>query len=164
MARPKIKIQKTNLDKWLEIIAIACLIILFLYPAINYSSLPEKIPSHFGGNGLPDDYAKKASLWILPIIGLFLYLFLSWIQTIPHLFNYSVKITEENAERQYKISIRLVLIIKVICLSAFAYITWSSVRIALEKADGMGVAFLPILLILIFGTIGYTLYLSAKNS
>lgn len=48
----------------LNIIAIA---LIWLYPLMSYSSLPETIPTHFGFGGEPDKFGSKEDLLILPL-------------------------------------------------------------------------------------------------
>ena len=164
MSRPIIKIEKQPIDRFFEIVALIGLIILIIYPIMHYQDLPEKIPTHFNGSGEPDDYQKKAIIWILTIVGLFTYGLFTYIKKIPHKFNYTIKITEENAKTQYTIALRMINALNAIIMSTFAYISYSSIQIALKKATSLGSGFTPILLILVFGTIGYGLYQASKNA
>mgnify|MGYP000956875926 FL=1 len=52
------------------------------------------------------------------------------------------------------ISIRqLIIIIKAEFVVIFTYIGWRSIKVALEKVSGLGTGFLPVILVVIFGTL-----------
>ena len=86
-----------------------------------------------------------------------------FIKKIPHTFNYGVKITEENAEAQYRIALRLMHSLNAIIMISFAYINYSTIQIALAKATGLGSAFTPVFLLGIFGVIGFSIYKSFER-
>ena len=44
--------------------------VLVLMTAANYSRLPERIPIHFGFTGEPDNWGPRATIWLLPALGL----------------------------------------------------------------------------------------------
>lgn len=163
MSRPKIKLKKENIDLTLEALAILGLLFLIVYPLYHYSSLPEEIPSHFGASGRPDDYQSKNIIWAFPALGVFIYLLLTMISRVPHTFNYTVKITEKNATTQYQIALRMMSALKAIILFAFAYISFTSIQIALGNKRELGYWFLPILLIFVFASIIYTIRKSSSN-
>ncbi|AAB91073.1 MULTISPECIES: DUF1648 domain-containing protein [Archaeoglobus] len=49
----------------LNLIAIA---LLWLYPLLTYSQLPETVPTHFGAGGEPDRFGSREELLILPAV------------------------------------------------------------------------------------------------
>lgn len=55
-------------------ISLVLLCICFILPLIFYSRLPEQIPIHFNVNGQADELAEKSALWMIPILGIMLYL------------------------------------------------------------------------------------------
>lgn len=157
MPRPKIKIKKETLDIVLEITSISVLVFVFGYILFQFNSLPEEIPSHFDSTGTPDDYQSKNSIWILPIIGLVIYLFITFLSQYPHTFNYMVKITEENAETQYRKAVRMINIIKTITIVAFGYISLISIQIAKGFQSGLGFWFVPVLIASLLGVVFFSL-------
>jgi signal transduction histidine kinase len=98
MNRPKIKLKLSSFDWLVEILAAIALIILIVITLIHYSELPDKVPVHFNISGEPDSYAGKMGIWILSIVGTVLYIGLTILNRFPHAFNYTAKITMENAE------------------------------------------------------------------
>ena len=163
MSQPKLKIEKENIDWIIEAIALLGLIFLIGYPILNFDILPDKIPSHFNALGDPDSYTGKGVIWALPAIGVFMYFLLTIISRNPHSFNYSVKITEENAPKQYKIAVRMMGFLKAIIVVSFAYITYTSIQVVLENKSGLGNWFLPVLLVVVFGSIFYSFKQSKQN-
>lgn len=157
MKQPKINIQLEPIDKIIELTAISGLVILFVLPIIYYSGLPERIPIHFGINGKPDSFSGKGMLWLLPILGLLIYAGMSWLNKYPHTFNYPQKITIANAKKQYQNATRLMRVITAITTCSFAYLTYSIIQIALGNQKGLGLYFLVLFLLLLFGSMGYFL-------
>ena len=163
MAQPKIELLPDPLDKLLLGITIFFGLFLVVYPLVNYVELPSEIPVHFGADGTADRYGNKLEIWIIPFIGVLLTIFLRWLATMPHTFNYSVKITPANAADQYKIGARLINILSTIIIVAFTYITYGTIQVAKGTNTGLSVFFLPILLGAIFITIAYTINQSFKK-
>ena len=161
--RPKLKFQKQRFDYISESLSILALLILILIPIYHYNSSPDSIPSHFDLFGDPDDYARRGIVWLLPILGIILYTVLFFIQKIPHQFNYIVEITEENAERQYRLSIRLLQILKLIITSVLAFVMYASIMTAYGKWSGLGSYFMPVFMVVIFGSMVIYLVISSRT-
>ncbi len=155
MERPKIKIEKDTLDVFIEVIGLAFVIIMVVLPSIQYSSLPDEIPTHFGANGEADNYGDKGMIWLLPIIGVLMFIGMFMLNKYPHIFNYPSKITEENARRQYTNATKLIRILNTVIALVFAYITYSTINVANGKQSGLGTYFLIVFLVLIFVPIIY---------
>ena len=161
--QPVIKPEMGPVDLLLEVISIILLLGFFGYTFYYFRKLPDTIPTHFNAAGTPDDYSGKESFWVLPGIGLFIYLLMTLIALIPHRFNFAVKITPENAMKQYTLALRFIRLLKLLILALFFYISISTVRSALHLADGMGLWFIPVTLAGFF--IPFILYLiiSSRN-
>jgi uncharacterized membrane protein len=155
MERPKIIPRPDEVDKLLEAVGIAGLLLLIGIPIYYYGALPETIPHHYDATGKPDAFGEKGIIWTLPLLGLALFVFLSVLKKSPHMFNYTVKITHENAERQYGMANKMLRAINAITTCGFAYISYGTVQAALGRQDGLGRMFGPVFLILIMGTVVY---------
>lgn len=151
--RPKIKIVLSSADWLVEFLALAFMIIIIIMPLIYYDDLPQKIPVHFNSAGEPDGFGSKTTLFLFPAIGLFLYSLLTIISFFPHIFNFPVKITPQNAEIQYRLANRLLRILKALMLMMFAFISFQTIKTALGSSTGLGRIFLPVFLLLTFGVI-----------
>jgi len=163
MARPILKIKTKTTDYFLEAIAALATIALVALPFIYYNQLPDEIPTHFNARGEADGFGSKALIWVFALIGVILYLGLSYMNRIPHKFNYPVEITEENAYYQYKNAVKLIRIVKLLCVLVMLFITYKSVTFGLEESTGLGVYFLPFFLILIFGTLAVYVIAAIRN-
>lgn len=160
--RPVLKLNYSTFEKIMEIISAGAIIFNFLLILSYWTSIPDRIVTHYGLTGKPDFWGGKSSLLILPGISAFLFLLLSIISRFTHIYNYPVTITEENAEYQYRNARMLIICIKAEIICAFLYISWKSIYLALGKTNALGIAFLPVFLIIIFGTLIYFIRKSIK--
>lgn len=122
--RPILKLQLTTTDYTLEAIAILGIISLWVMAVVSYLSLPETVATHFNVSGQADNWGNKASIFILPGIGILLFTGISILTKFPHIFNYPVKVTEENAPQFYKKSVRIIRILKALLVILFLFIEW----------------------------------------
>ena len=105
--RPKIQIPLSQLDVILEVVAVLLLLFVWIYPAMQYAELPETIPTHFNAKGEADDWGNKLFIWFVPVITTLTYALIIGLNRFPHLHNYMVNITEENAFKNYQLSTRI---------------------------------------------------------
>ncbi len=163
MERPKIRIAPDASDYIMEVIGAIFLLLMISWPLYFFQELPDSIPRHFNAAGEPDGFSQKNTIWILPSIGLVMYVGMLILNRYPHIFNYPTEITVENAERQYRAATKLIRTINVLMAASFFYIGYSTIQTALNKQVGLGTAFLPIFLLLVFGTIGIYMYQALKK-
>jgi uncharacterized membrane protein len=161
--RPGIKVESTGARRLLELASIAGIVFLGYLLAVNWPQLPERLPSHFGLDGRPDAYSGKSSLLLLPGIAVSVYILLTVVGRYPHRFNYAWKITPENAYRQYQLGVTMLAAVKAEVIWIFDYITLRVIRVSLGMADGLGPMFLPIPLVVVFGSIGLYFYVSYRE-
>jgi len=140
----------TPADWLLEGMAIIGLLAFAGYVIYQYRRLPAVIPSHFNAAGMPDDYSGKSTILALPGSALFVYLLLTLIAMVPHQFNFSVKITPENALKQYTMAIRLIRFLKLAIILIFFYITVAIAGQASGSGAGLGQWFMPVSLGAVF--------------
>lgn len=136
----------------LEGLTILGLLFLIVVPVACYSALPETIPTHFDLNGEPDGWGSREMIFILPGVGLVLYVLMTFIGRSPHRHNYLWEITESNAPMQYALAVRVVSLIKCEVVWLFAILAWLMIRTAQGERDGIGLAFLPLMIVLLLGT------------
>ncbi|WP_445385791.1 DUF1648 domain-containing protein [Robiginitalea sp. IMCC44478] len=105
MTRPKITIEKSKLDRVLEVLSFILILSSALLILIYYNHLPEELPIHFNTTQKdPNGYGNKSLLWQLPIILGIIVLSIIKLSQYPHVFNYPIKIRPENVEYNYKIA------------------------------------------------------------
>jgi uncharacterized membrane protein len=162
--RPTLKLSLTFFDQSVEVLGLLILLGFWIFTVNFYPSLPETIPTHFGGGGEPDGFGPKTAILGLPIVSTVLYLMLTFFSRFPHKMNYSVTITAENAEVQYRIMTRMIRVLKVFVLLIFWILDYKTVQIALGWPDVLGSWFLFLLFALLFAPIFYFLIQLSKNS
>ena len=155
--RPKIKIELTNIDKAFEIIGWLVLFVTCFLTITNYNNLPDIIPIHYNAAGEADGFGRKANILILPIISTILFIGLTLLNRVPHIFNYPTNITRENAKRQYTFATRLIRYLKVIIVVMFGFIAIRTIQSANRQVEGLETWFLPLSLGSIFILIVYTI-------
>ena len=131
--RPKIKVPFEGLDVFLELASITLLLLMWIYVIMEYPDLPETIASHFNIKGEADDYANKLYLLFLPLLSTCLYIALFVLNKYPHVHNYMVNITEENALKNYRFSTRILRIVNTLIVIMFVYIIYYIVQSAKEN-------------------------------
>lgn len=149
--RPKLKIPYSTYEIVMELFSAVAILVNIRLLLKYYRLLPHIIP--INAVGVPDGYGSKSSIFILSIIGFIMYFFLTILSRFPNIYNYLQPITEENAEYQYRCAIQLMITIKTEIIVCFTYIEWTSTKAALGKASSLGLWFLLIFLVVIFGTL-----------
>jgi uncharacterized membrane protein len=158
MSRPKVKLLTTGTDWVLEAIALLAIILTVMYLIVNYNSLPDTLPRHYNLAGQPDGFGGKSILFGLPGIAIVIYLIMTIGLRFPHVFNYPFKITDENAESQYKNISKMIRILKTLIVLIFLYLTFATIQNGLGKMNGLGTWFAPVTIFTLLGTVGFYLY------
>lgn len=156
--RPEIYIQKKSIDIFFEMAAILTIIFMWAYCFYHYKSLPDIIPSHYGANGMADDYNSKKIIFLIPLIVTIIVIGMRWLNRYPHKFNYLTTITADNAERQYRMATRLIRYLQFIIAVLFNYIVVKTVTDAYVKQSKLDIWFVFILEAAIFVPTVYTVY------
>lgn len=153
--RPKLKLALSNLEKFLFITSALCIIALWYLSIISYINLPKIVATHFNSAGSPDSYGSKCVIFIFPIIASIMYVLFATLSKFPHIYNYSVRITEKNVESQYRNARTLMLFILLEVLTLFLFIHLYTIRSIKNNFSYSGLVFLPIFLMVFFSTIFY---------
>jgi len=145
--RPILKLPKTKFEKLWDYIGCGIFMLSILYIFIMWGEIPEEVPRHFNGAGEVDRWGTKIELFILPFIGVFLWILLSLLEKAPHMHNYPARLNENNVKAFYLNSRKTLNEIKNLCLIIFAVISFQMVRIAIGEVETIGWWLLPIVLI-----------------
>ncbi|KGR82387.1 MULTISPECIES: DUF1648 domain-containing protein [Lysinibacillus] len=149
MYRPILKLPKTKSEKIWDYIGGSIFILSIFYIILAWGKLPDEIPGHFNGMGEVDRWGSKIELFILPFIGLFLWIVMGLLEKAPHMHNYPSRLNESNVKAFYLNSRKILNQVKNICLILFAFISIQMVRIGLGEVNSLGWWFLPIVLIVV---------------
>jgi uncharacterized membrane protein len=159
--RPGIALPTTKMERIFQSLSIVCILMAVIYIASVWSSLPNTVPTHFNAAGEPDGWGGKESIWFLPVLSTFLFILFFFLSKVPHLHNYPMEITEENAEKMYRASKKLLAVIGFEVCFFLAIAAGGTVQSAFGK-DGLGWWYVPLLLIVLFSTIFFHLYKLTK--
>ncbi|MFJ7669148.1 DUF1648 domain-containing protein [Lysinibacillus sp. NPDC097195] len=147
MYRPILKLPKTRYEKFLDVIGGGLFIVSIVFIISQFGNLPEEIPAHFNGAGEVDRWGSKIEVFILPGIGLIMWIFLGLLEKAPHLHNYPTRLNEGNVEAFYLNSRKLCNELKNFSVILFAILSCEMILVALGKLDDLGWWFLPFVII-----------------
>ncbi len=158
--RPIINVPSTEANRFLNWLIILLLMVYVAFIFTQYSALPDTIPTHFGKNGLADAHGSKNSIWLLPAIALLMSIGLNVAAKYPHLFNYPIKVTNENALRLYTFGIKLIQITSIYVILLFFYISYVTIKVANNpSSEGLHAGFLPVVIV---SSLLFTIYVLFK--
>ena len=161
--RPRIKLEMTEWDRLMDIIVLVVVVLHIVYVARSFSALPEIIPTHFDAHGQPDGHGSRAFIWVLPGVTAFLFVVLQLLSRYPHIYNYLVKITQENAEKQYRNAIKMIRLLNIVVQVLFFYISYISITASKGLSVANSAYIIPMIIISLFVFIAYYLIKSVKN-
>ncbi|MDZ7317241.1 MAG: DUF1648 domain-containing protein [candidate division KSB1 bacterium] len=104
---------------------------MFYITGRYYPRLPSRIPTHFDNRGQINGWGSKESVWLLPATAFVLFVLLSFAHRFPNLMNFPVRVTPENAQRQYDLARTFLRVIKASMLFLFLLLQWMTLSAAL---------------------------------
>ncbi|MBE3569561.1 MAG: DUF1648 domain-containing protein [Bacillales bacterium] len=153
--RPALKLKKKPVENVLNIISLLVYIGSVIHLFMHWSSLPNRVPIHYNLVGEVDKWGSKEDIFFLPITGAILWIGLTILEKFPHIYNYTVTLTEENIEQQYKNGRTMINVVKNEIFIYMAYCNWKDVNVAyghhvlLDNRDSL------IFLIILFGSMAF---------
>lgn len=127
-----VKTTSTALHKVLNIIGLSFWLVAVVLLLFNWSKLPETVPIHFNFKGEADGWGSKYSLIILPTLTITFYSFLSVFEKKPQYFNFAVKLTEQNIQKQFQMAHDMMNAVKNFSTVLLSFIVMSTVFDARE--------------------------------
>ncbi len=147
---------------FLEFIPICMLIFAWSYAFGQYANLPDVIPTHFGFNGMPDDWSNKGfvSVYLLPLIATLVYLMDFGINIAvikskdPRKFinlpiAKDVVLDTKTLELIRTAVVRFMYAMNLLITLLFAYLTYTTIQTGLGNANGVN----SVLLFIIIGAL-----------
>lgn len=159
--KPVLELPKSLFEKTLDIITAILYVAGIIYTIFIWNQLPDQVPAHYNGAGEVDRWGSKWLIIILPFIAALLAVGMSFLEKHPEWHNY-MKLNENNIEYQYKNSRLMMNVMKNECVLLFTFLTYNSAQVALGHSDSLGNAFIPIFLIVFFGTMAFFFIRSLK--
>jgi uncharacterized membrane protein len=151
--RPVIHLDRSKVEIILDIISLIVIVSMIIYVAYVWQDMPERIPMHFNGKGEIDGWGNKMSLIVLPLIGVIVYVGLTLLSRVPHVFNYPTPITSQNARGQYQNGRLFMNSLKAVIVILFGFIEWSVIQSAKEGNAELNLWVLGFILLMLFSTI-----------
>lgn len=151
-----------KINRCLDIIGIVLVIILVIITFIYWGKAPDIVPTHYNLKGEIDAYGSKNTLFILLPIAVIMYVAIAILAKFPNIYNYPVEINQKNKEKQYFMATTFIRVINVEVLLMFLYIQVSIGYSMNNGSRGLTIAFLPISLFILFGSVGYYIYKAIK--
>jgi uncharacterized membrane protein len=160
---PKLKVENTFFDWLIELISLAVMIFLVFFLRKYWSEVPARIPTSYAFDGTIKAYGSKNSLLMLYLVIVGMYIILSFSVKFPYRFNFTVKITEENAYKQYRIARRMMSIIKLEVILIFGYLVISQINGSIHHKAGISPWFGAVVMVGMFSTIAIFVIKSFRN-
>jgi len=135
---------------------VGILIVLYFRPM-----LPSSIASHFSLSGMPDGWSDSSTLLIFPLVSIVCYLVLVLFNRNPRALSFSWSVSETANSDQRRLASLCFRWLKLQVFWLFVYLEWKIIMISMGKAEGLGAAFLPTVLVTMLGTF-YYFYVRAK--
>lgn len=130
------------LDIIIPVIGLSFIVVSFINIFTCYALLPDKIPIHYGLDGMPDNYHNKSSIWSLPILSLLLFIGLNYVSKIKIPYNFAAKSIVKNADYLKNIQFRFIQVLNTIIAFIFFFISYKTIQIGLENETGLGSYFI----------------------
>lgn len=98
------------------------LLAITVWVACRYGALPDRIPIHYGADGVIDVYGQKSTIWSLVASAWIMVGVMTAVEQFPRLWNVPVKVTKENRRRLLTLTWHLVSTTKLIVFGLFVYL------------------------------------------
>ena len=138
ITNPRLQLTWNKLELILLFTAGLSLLATIVVVALSYGELPAEIPTHFSITGEADAFGGKSTLLWLFAIQVVLFMLLWWSICHPQYYNMPVEVTEENAERLYRLGRFSLSLINNITGWMFFYLQYKSIRIAMGQGTDLG--------------------------
>ena len=162
--KSRIKPSLSILDYILEFFSLLSVLGIIILFVIYWVNAPEVVPIHYNIYGIADGFGSRTTLVILPIISVLTYIGLTVLNKFPHIFNFPVKVTEENKLFLYRTSTRMVRWTKLLICLLYASIVWQQIRIMNNQIENLdNVSFFILIACLVLCLIFYIVKMIRTN-
>ena len=139
-----------NYPPQFELVALFLVLLTFYLTASNYSSLLDKIPTHFNFRGVPDDWDSRKELLVYPILSACLSILFTVINVLLAIVKDPRKLINLPPKRKAALSnaqiekLRIFLnrslfALKILIQGLLAYSLYITIEVALFRATSLGV-------------------------
>lgn len=124
----------------------------------QYPAAPDQLPVHFNLEGQADRYGSKSGLVFLPIMSSLICIGFIFLARFPHLFNFPVQITDENAQFQYKKAKIVLSTVGALCVALFTLLISKLLTPLPDGREHLGIFFYVLLGAIVATPIGLVLF------
>jgi uncharacterized membrane protein len=140
--------RSSAMGRWIAEVGSAVTIVAAWWIAFRaYPRLPDRFPTHFGFSGRPDAWGRRESVWLMPAISLVMYLFDRYILSLV------------GSDPRHPGTVVGVAWLYFEILLTFLYIELRSIAVARGRAEGLGKAFV----LVVIAAIGLTSLLLTRG-
>ena len=158
MVERNCNLKRTRLTWIIDCLCGALLIGCTGWAACRYPSLPDRIPIHYGADGVIDGYGDKSMIWLL-LGGMWFSVCLLWVvEQFPRCWNVPVKVTKENHVRLMALTWHFLGTTKLLLVCLFAYLVAK-----IMQGGNLATHFTPILVTAFGGNSLYWIVLIFRN-
>jgi uncharacterized membrane protein len=118
-----------------------------------WSSLPAKLPSHFGLDGVPNHYASRDMVLLIAGFSIGIYFLLFLAQRFPQRMNLPRPLGDPDRPRVEALGVEMIGWLRLELAWTFAYILWAVVQVGTHQSEGLGAGFIYISVGAVMGTI-----------
>jgi hypothetical protein len=152
--RPVAKIRMTKLELVVEAVALAGIVanvILFLY---YWPKMPDVAVASTGSAGL----SRSAMFSFVTLLPMIIYVGATLLGLFPSGFKYPVKITRDNAAREYRLAANILRVVKAEVVVCILILEWVFINIAMGEEMTISPPFMVLFLGLLALTILFFVY------
>lgn len=161
--RPRLKPKLTAADKVLELLGWLLLTAMWVVTLFYYDKLPDTIVTHYNLSGKADGFGNKINLIALPTVATIMNFAMTVLNRFPHIFNYPVSITQENALKQYTIATRLIRWLKLAVVLIFGTLCLLTIGNAIGENEDLPAWFTVIALCIVIIPLVYFVFLMLQD-
>ena len=145
--RPKVSLRMTSLEMAVEAIALAGIAVNLLLFVVYWPKLPDTAVA--AGAGV----SRSTMFMLVTLLPFVVYISTTAMGFFPRLFSYPVKITTENAAREYGLAAGLLRVVKAEVVVGMLIVEWVFINISM----GEDMTLSPPFMILFFGLLVLTI-------
>ena len=117
--------------------------------------LPARIATHFDASGQANGWGEPRMLWLLPIVASGVYGAMWLVARHPSAFNYPIRVSPATRPKLEAMTLGMISWLQFELECLFLWIQYAIVRSAQAGKSALSPAFLPTVVMIIFGTVAW---------
>ena len=158
-----IKIDYKKVNMIMDVLSALSIIGMIVCTFFLWQNSPDSVAMHYNFKGEVDSYGSKSSMLILLFIDVICYVGIALLSKYPEVYNYCVELNEKNRQKQFLMAQTFMKAINAEITVIFFYIQLHALIGMNTGRQNLSVGFMPLFLIILFGTIGLYIWKSRKS-